>query len=46
LLAGNVYVNIHSQAFPGGEIRGNLIPTPGAVALVGLAGLAMGRRRR
>jgi hypothetical protein len=46
LLIGNVYVNIHSQAFPGGEIRGNLIPTPGAVALVGLAGLAMGRRRR
>jgi hypothetical protein len=46
LLTGNVYVNIHSTAFPGGEIRGNLVPTPGAVALVGLAGLAMGRRRR
>lgn len=46
LLLGNVYVNIHSTAFPGGEIRGNLVPTPGAIALVGLAGLAMGRRRR
>lgn len=46
LLIGNVYVNIHSTAFPGGEVRGNLIPTPGAVALMGLAGLAMGRRRR
>ena len=33
LLAGNVYVNIHSTNFPGGEIRGQLIavcatPTP------------------
>jgi hypothetical protein len=46
LLKGDTYVNIHSQTFPGGEIRGNLIPTPGAVALVGLAGLAIGRRRR
>jgi hypothetical protein len=46
LLRGNTYVNIHSQAFPGGEIRGNLIPTPGAVALLGVAGLVAGRRRR
>ncbi|HMA37433.1 MAG TPA: CHRD domain-containing protein, partial [Chloroflexia bacterium] len=25
LLAGNIYVNIHSSVFPGGEIRGQLI---------------------
>lgn len=35
LLAGNFYVNIHTQVFPGGEIRGQLLsgegPTPAAV---------------
>lgn len=46
LLAGNTYINIHSSAFPGGEIRGQLIPTPGAAALLGLAGAAAFRRRR
>lgn len=25
--SGNAYVNIHNQTFPGGEIRGNLVPT-------------------
>src|SRR5438874_12540188 len=25
LLAGNLYVNVHTQAYPGGEIRGNII---------------------
>jgi hypothetical protein len=26
LMAGLYYVNLHSQAFPGGEIRGNIAP--------------------
>jgi uncharacterized protein (TIGR03382 family) len=46
LLAGNTYFNIHTGQFPGGEIRGQIIPTPGAAALLGLAGLAAFRRRR
>ena len=28
LLAGNAYINIHTQQFPGGEIRGQLAPVP------------------
>lgn len=44
---GRTYVNLHTSAFPGGEIRGFLVPTPGGAALLGLAGLmAAGRRRR
>jgi hypothetical protein len=46
-LAGLMYVNIHSQQFPGGEIRGQLrpVPAPGALAILGLAGLVIRRRR-
>ncbi|HVP30390.1 MAG TPA: CHRD domain-containing protein [Myxococcota bacterium] len=51
LLAGNTYFNIHDAVFPGGEIRGQLIPAvvpePGTLSLLGLAtlGLAVARRR-
>ncbi len=46
--SGNVYYNLHTTQFPGGEIRGQvvLVPTSGAAGLAAVAGLALLRRRR
>lgn len=55
LTAGTSYLNIHTSAFPGGEIRGFLrpaatsqVPEPSALALfaISIGGLIAARRRR
>lgn len=50
LLAGELYLNIHTAQFGGGELRGTLVPIPEptavALSLLGLATLVGARRRR
>ncbi|MEX2480342.1 MAG: CHRD domain-containing protein [Gammaproteobacteria bacterium] len=54
LFAGDLYFNLHTELFPGGEIRGQIlpggvtvVPLPGALVLLGSAfgGLLAMRRR-
>jgi len=48
ILEGTAYFNIHSSTFPGGEIRGFLIPVPepGSLLLLGGGTLTLMTRRR
>jgi hypothetical protein len=39
------YYNLHNQEFPAGAVR-DQVPEPGGLALIGLAGAALVRRRR
>ncbi len=43
---GQAYLNVHTNMFPGGEIRGFYIPAPGTAAMIGLGVLFAARRRR
>ncbi|MEX0885796.1 MAG: CHRD domain-containing protein [Phycisphaeraceae bacterium] len=50
LLAGDTYLNVHTSAYPPGEIRGQLIPVPEPTSLglvaIGVGVMLTGRRRR
>ena len=47
ITSGNTYLNIHSSpVFTGGELRGQVVPEPTGVALLGMGAAAVLRRVR
>lgn len=46
LFAGNLYLNVHTLDFPGGQIRGQVVPEPLTLFLLGAGGLVLFRRQR
>jgi hypothetical protein len=46
--SGLSYINIHTDLYPAGEIRGQIVPEAGTMALLGAGAVALiaGRRRR
>jgi hypothetical protein len=45
MLAGNTYINIADSVFPSGELRGQIVPEPGSLALLAATSLLAMRRR-
>lgn len=47
LRSAQLYLNVHTTAFPNGQLRGQVVPAPaGALALVGASLVPLMRRRR
>jgi CHRD domain len=46
LLAGNLYVQVHTDDFPGGQIRGQIVPEPALLSMMAIGGLVLVRRKR
>lgn len=46
LFAGGLYLNIHTLDFPGGEIRGQIVPAPMGAGVLAAGALVAARRRR